>query len=138
MENDNNKRQVPQKSVLTIRFLVGCYLLYTDYSLIEGAMSRQGGERIVIIAFMVLFLVAGGFLIVHSGRLLWEDWRRERNGGDVPAERGPAVTEAVAPEIETSDDVTGSSDTEENSAADEKGSSDAEADIEKDMEESQD
>ena len=137
MENDNNKRQVPQKSVLTIRFLVGCYLLYTDYSLIEGAMSRQGGERIVIIAFMVLFLVAGGFLIVHSGRLLWEDWRRERNGGDVPAERGPAVTEE-APEIETSDDVTGSSDTEENSAADEEGSSGAEADIEKDMEESQD
>ena len=137
MENDNNKRQVPQKSVLTIRFLVGCYLLYTDYSLIEGAMSRQGGERIVIIAFMVLFLVAGGFLIVHSGRLLWEDWRRERNRGDVPAERGPAITEE-APEIETSDDVTGSSDTEENSAADEEGSSGAEADIEKDMEESQD
>ena len=136
MENDNNKRQVPQKSVLTIRFLVGCYLLYTDYSLIEGAMSRQGGERIVIIAFMVLFLVAGGFLIVHSGKLLWEDWRRERNGGDVPAERGPASTEE-APEIETSDDVTGSSDTEENSADDEEGSSGAEADIEKDMEESQ-
>ena len=78
MDDDNKKRQIPQKSVLTIRFLVGAYLLYTDYSLIEGAMSREGGERIVIIAFMILFLVAGGFLMINSGKLLWDDWKNER------------------------------------------------------------
>ena len=80
-ENENGGSRIPQKSVLTIRFLVGCYLLYTDYSLIEGVRSREGGERIVIIAFMILFLVAGGFLIIRSGTLLWEDWKREREGG---------------------------------------------------------
>ncbi|MCR5788696.1 MAG: hypothetical protein K6G83_02300 [Lachnospiraceae bacterium] len=82
MDNKNEKKQMPPKSVMTIRLLVGMYLLYTDYSLIEGVKTRTGGGRIAIIAFMVLFFAAGVFLIIHSGKYLWEDWQRERAGGN--------------------------------------------------------
>ncbi len=129
MDDDNNKRRIPQKSVVTIRFLVGIYLLYIDYSLIEGVKSREGWERILIIAFMVLFLAAGGFLTIYSGKLLWEDWERERNEKREQEERekeekaaratgGRSIAENAAA-IAAGDDTAGAAGGDDTATADE-------------------
>ena len=119
MEDDKKKRQMPQKSVLTIRFLVGCYLLYTDYSLIEGVKTRQGGERILIIFFMVLFFAAGVFLMIYSGKLLWEDWKREKEerqglfSQSSPVKQETAPKEAAVVEEEGKEGIPEAAETEQ-------------------------
>ncbi len=63
-------RGVPPKAVLTIRLLIGLYLLYTDYQIYPDVMAREGTSKIVMIGIMVFFAVAGIILILMSGKEL--------------------------------------------------------------------
>ncbi len=64
-QNDNN-RGLPDRAVLTIRLIIGGYLLYIDYQIFDDVMRRQGISKYVMIAFMILFALAGSILIVLS------------------------------------------------------------------------
>ncbi len=72
MEDQTQKKSVklPTKVTLTIRVLVGGYLLYTAYSLREAIQTSVGREHIFFLLFTVLFVLCGVFLVLHSGREL--------------------------------------------------------------------
>ena len=63
---------------MTIRLLVGCYLLYIDHSVVGNLGNYEGVQKIILIAFLLLFLVVGILLIFTSGRFLWNDWKESR------------------------------------------------------------
>ncbi|MBO6147663.1 MAG: hypothetical protein IJ827_01195 [Lachnospiraceae bacterium] len=63
------KAPVP-KAVLTVRLLVGAYLLYIDYDIFFDVLARKGASRIIMFIAMALFAVVGVFLIVGSARSL--------------------------------------------------------------------
>ncbi len=67
----DNNRGLPDRAVLTIRLIIGGYLLYIDYQIFDDVMQRQGISKYVMIAFMVLFALAGSILIVLSIRGLF-------------------------------------------------------------------
>lgn len=67
-ETDQKGRVLPTKVVLTIRVLVGAYLLYTAYSLIGGVTGGEGRDKYFFAAFIVFFTVAGIILMIFSGR----------------------------------------------------------------------
>ena len=86
----NKKAPVP-KAVLTVRLLVGAYLLYIDYDIFFDVLARKGASRIIMFIAMALFAVVGVFLIVKSaGSLI---------AGD------PADTEDMSPADPRPDDV---------------------------------
>ena len=58
------------KLSLTIRVLVGFYLLYTAYQLFPGATSAEEQGHLLLTVFMVLFVIIGFFLIIVSARSL--------------------------------------------------------------------
>lgn len=62
------KVKLPTKVTLTIRVLVGGYLLYTAYSLIDAFKTNTGKEQLFFGVFMLLFVVCGIFLVVHGVR----------------------------------------------------------------------
>lgn len=75
MEQNNGKKkkptgQLPTKLTLTIRLLVGAYLLYTAYGLFPGATSSTQEDHLFLAVFMVLFAVIGVLLLAISGRAL--------------------------------------------------------------------
>lgn len=74
MEQNEKKKiptkQLPTKLTLTIRLLVGAYLLYTAYGLFPGATSDTEEGRLFLAIFMVLFAVIGVLLLVVSGGAL--------------------------------------------------------------------
>ncbi|MCR5774719.1 MAG: hypothetical protein K6G42_06500 [Lachnospiraceae bacterium] len=73
------------KAALTIRLLIGAYLLYIDYQIFNDVMAREGISKIVMILFMVLFAVTGVMLIVVNGKKLLYgggDRERDRQGSD--------------------------------------------------------
>lgn len=75
MEQNNEKKKIPTKQLptkltLTIRLLVGAYLLYTAYGLFPGATSATEENHLLLAVFMVLFAVIGVLLLVVSGRSL--------------------------------------------------------------------
>ena len=76
MDSDNKKRGFSDKSVMTIRLLVGCYLLYIDHSVVGNLGNYEGAQKIILIACLLLFLVIG--LIFISVRFLWNDWKQSR------------------------------------------------------------
>ena len=78
MDSDNKKRGFSDRSVMTIRLLVGCYLLYIDHSVVGNLGNYEGVQKIILIAFLLLFLVVGILLIFTSGRFLWNDWKESR------------------------------------------------------------
>lgn len=59
-------RLLPTKFMLTIRGLVGAYLLYVSYSLIEGVKTTQGNEKLFLGFFMVAFTIIGIGLILFA------------------------------------------------------------------------
>ena len=72
---DNEKKKIPTKQLptkltLTIRLLVGAYLLYTAYGLFPGATSPTEENHLFLAFFMVVFAVIGVMLLVVSGRSL--------------------------------------------------------------------
>ncbi|MCR5596173.1 MAG: hypothetical protein K6G12_10010 [Lachnospiraceae bacterium] len=60
-----------QNFSLIVRILVGAYLLYADYSVYDDMLLKTGAQKILLIAVMLLFLVAGVALIVTSLRSLY-------------------------------------------------------------------
>ena len=78
MDSDNKKRGFSDKSVMTIRLLVGCYLLYIDHSVVGNLGNYEGTQKIILIACLLLFLVVGILLIFISVRFLWNDWKQSR------------------------------------------------------------
>jgi nitrogen fixation-related uncharacterized protein len=76
MDSDNKKRGFSDKSVMTIRLLVGCYLLYIDHSVVGNLGNYEGAQKIILIACLLLFLVVGILLIFISVRFLWNDWKQ--------------------------------------------------------------
>ena len=58
------------KASLTIRMLIGAYLLYIDYQIFGDVMAREGASKIVMIAFMVFFAITGVFLVAMSAKAL--------------------------------------------------------------------
>ncbi|MCR4739251.1 MAG: hypothetical protein K5886_03200 [Lachnospiraceae bacterium] len=81
----------------TIRLVVGGYLLYTDYSVFDYFLSRTGWEKIGLGAVLILFLVAGVYLIITS---LKELLQKGRDKDVSPEDPGIKVTES---RIEASD-----------------------------------
>lgn len=70
-ENDKKKgRILPQKGLLFIRLIVGAYLLYTSYSLIDSVRTNAEGKGWLFLIFIVLFTICGIFLIILSGKQL--------------------------------------------------------------------
>ncbi len=65
-----NKYKGTTKVSLTIRILVGAYLLYTAYTLFKGIPQYTGNEKIVFILFSIFFAVIGALLIFFSGKAL--------------------------------------------------------------------
>lgn len=59
-------RYLTTKAMLIIRILVGGYLLYTAYSLIEGLKVTQGGELVFLAAAMIAFVIFGVCFILFS------------------------------------------------------------------------
>lgn len=72
---DNEKKKIPTKQLptkltLTIRLLVGAYLLYTAYGLFPGATSPTEENHLFLAVFMIVFAVIGVLLLVVPGRAL--------------------------------------------------------------------
>lgn len=71
-EDDDFKRRnpdnLPTKFQVIIRMVVGVYLCYLVYNLIKaGALvNTQGGEKILMIAAVILFTVAGVFFFIKG------------------------------------------------------------------------
>ncbi len=112
MDSDNKKRGLSDKSVMTIRLLVGCYLLYIDHSVVVNLGNYEGIQKVILIAFLLLFLVVGILLIFISGRFLWNDWKQSRE--QIKKEEGeresPVVNRSIA---ENASILKGAEDTEE-------------------------
>lgn len=75
-ENEKNKKiptaQLTTKFMLTVRMMVGAYLVYTAYSLLDGLATAAGGEKIIFIIVMIAFPVIGGALIIHSALSIYK------------------------------------------------------------------
>ncbi|HAG69845.1 MAG TPA: hypothetical protein DCL38_07725 [Lachnospiraceae bacterium] len=78
MDDKKENKGIPPKSVITIRLLVGCYLLYIDYSVIQNIGNYEGGQKLIIIACLLLFLIVGAYFVIVGARYLWLDWKKER------------------------------------------------------------
>lgn len=65
-----NKYKGTTKLSLTIRIVVGIYILYTAMSLVKGIPQAVGTEKLLFIAFTVFFTVAGVLLVVFAGKAL--------------------------------------------------------------------
>ncbi len=71
----NTDGKIPTKYLLpkfslTIKVVVGFYLLYTSYELMDGVVGGEGRDKYLLGAFMIGFAVAGILLIFLSGRAL--------------------------------------------------------------------
>lgn len=69
--NDTGKR-LPGQNSLMIRILVGGYLLYLSYSLLDGFINGSDMNKYILGAFMVAFAVIGVLLIIFSGQSLYQ------------------------------------------------------------------
>lgn len=65
-----NKGGIPPKATLTIRLLIGVYLIYIDYQIFSDVMAREGISKYIMLAIMVFFIIAGAILIITSARSL--------------------------------------------------------------------
>lgn len=63
-----DKRSLATKWSLVIRLLVGGYLIYTAYTLIEAIKTKNGMEQLFFIVFTALFTILGIILILMSGK----------------------------------------------------------------------
>ncbi len=65
-----NKRTGDTKIGLTLRILVSVYVLYLAYGLIEGFGDTAGNDRIFIAIAIVVFIAAGGAILILSAKKL--------------------------------------------------------------------
>lgn len=93
-------KYLPTKFTLTVRILVGAYLLYTSYSLIDGVMTGEGRDKYFFAIFMIAFTIIGILLIIFAGR----DLLRGRyvdgamDAGESAAAEENAAVESIAAE----------------------------------------
>lgn len=69
-EETGNRRKGDTKVGLTLRILVAVYVLYLAYGLIQGFGETSGNDRIFIAIAIAIFVVAGGAILILSGRKL--------------------------------------------------------------------
>lgn len=65
-----NKKSGDTKIGLTLRILVSAYVLYLAYGLIEGFGETAGNDRIFIAIAIVVFIAAGGAILILSAKKL--------------------------------------------------------------------
>lgn len=65
-----NKKSDDTKIGLTLRILVSAYVLYLAYGLIEGFGETAGNDRIFIAIAIIVFIVAGGAILILSAKKL--------------------------------------------------------------------
>jgi len=63
-------KYLPTKFALIMRILVGIYLLYTSYSLIDGVTNGEGRDKYLFGIFVIVFAVIGVVLLVYAIRNL--------------------------------------------------------------------
>ncbi len=61
-KNDNNNKNYPSQTVLTIRAIVGGYVIYLAYQIITSKSETTP----LMWAAIVLFIVAGSALVIMS------------------------------------------------------------------------
>lgn len=88
-------RYLPTKFMLTVRVLVGAYLLYTSYSLIDGVISGEGRDKYFLGIFMIAFAIIGILLMFFAGRDLL---RGKYIGGEMDMGDDAEESEMDAPE----------------------------------------
>lgn len=97
-----NGKGLPPRAVSTIRLLIGFYLFYIDYQIFPDVMARTGTSKIVMMAFMALFVVAGSALIYTSARNLLSRGPVSEEHGD----QSRSITEASEERKEQSHFIT--------------------------------
>ena len=60
-------KNLPPKFSLMIRVMVGAYLVYTSYSLIDGVVHGEGRDKYFLGAFMIAFGIIGVLLVLIAG-----------------------------------------------------------------------
>lgn len=99
-QNEEIKSQFRQtKFGLTMRMLVGAYLVYTSFSLFGNLENHAGGEKAFFIVAAVVFAVTGMFLVLHSGILCYK-------GAYVGGKLDEAYFASVAPKTEEEENDT--------------------------------
>ena len=79
-EKNGNKKHhhpLPMKNSLYLRLVVGLYLIYIDYSLLNTFQQKEGAELIFFIGAMVIFGLIAAALLVHSGYCLMKGLYRD-------------------------------------------------------------
>lgn len=70
MESNENKKKQPTKMRLSLGIVIGLYLLYLAYGLFENLGNYEGTEKLFFTAFTCIFAIAGGILVVFTGKKL--------------------------------------------------------------------
>ncbi|MDE5938525.1 MAG: hypothetical protein K2H37_05550 [Lachnospiraceae bacterium] len=65
-----NKKNGDTKVGLTLRILVAAYVLYLAFGLIQGFGETTGNDRIFIAIAIVVFVAAGGAILILSAKKL--------------------------------------------------------------------
>lgn len=94
---EKKKTPLASKMMLTTRVLVGAYLLYVSYSLIESVKTGADSRRLVMAFFLAAFALIGLILIVFSGKAL-ADGRYTGGSQDPQKEAEDAGSEEASPE----------------------------------------
>ena len=91
---------LPSKFMLMVRMLVGAYLLYTSYTLVQSLIAGTAKNKYVFAVVVVLFTIIGIGLIIVS---LWHMYKGRYVGGALDAGEPQAeVTEAdITEAVET-------------------------------------
>lgn len=94
-------RFLPTKFMLTVRVLVGAYLVYTSYSLIDGVVNGTGRDKYFLGIFMIAFAIIGILLMLFAGRdlLRGKYIGGELDAGDAQEDEGEVVAEIDAEEM---------------------------------------
>ncbi len=106
-------KYLPPKFSLTIRVLVGAYVIYLSYGLIDGVVGGEGRDKYFLGIFMVAFAVIGLLLVFFSGRDLL---RGKYVGGEMDAGDGAAEEEKNGEETEPAETVAPRIDSDGNEA----------------------
>ena len=115
LKNPNKKIEtkfLPSKFMLMVRMLVGAYLLYTSYTLVQSLIAGTAKNKYVFAVVVVLFTIIGIGLIIVS---LWHMYKGRYVGGALDAGEPQAeVTEAEVTQAEvTQVDATEAAETTE-------------------------
>lgn len=123
--NENNKRtgRIPTKAMLTMRLVIGAYLIYLAYGLGKSVYGHTADSPLAMVVFAVLFTVGGIWIIWMSVRDLMNGNYSEGGFGaatqeDDAAESDDAEDEAVEGEVLAEEVISGGEDADEVAAED--------------------